>query len=185
MLRSSANSWCPLSLSGLLFHLVTLEIPPTFFYWKVKDLAHGRSCILGCRSFLWSSGGWSVRPLCTDPIWQKSLGETVASTRVGWNKQSCRSLNVTSQEARVDALDKSFDTDSKLQKVFYRSETRYPSISTWNPPAQAGSTSAVMAKMLQFWTDLVNHADIVLLASAPNSTPSTPTETASSPTSLP
>lgn len=27
-----------------------------------------------------------------------------------------------------------------------------------------------MAKMLQFWTDLGNHADTVLLASAPNST---------------
>lgn len=28
--------------------------------------------------------------------------------RVGWDKQGCRSLNVTSQEAREDSLDKVF-----------------------------------------------------------------------------
>lgn len=42
-----------------------------------------------------------------------------------------------------------------------------------------------MAEMLQFLTDLVNHVDTVLLVSAPNSTPSTQTGAASSPTLLP
>jgi len=30
--------------------------------------------------------------------------------RVGWDKQGCRSLNVTSQEVRENSLDKIFDT---------------------------------------------------------------------------
>lgn len=51
-----------------------------------------------------------ICPLCTYLYWQQSSGENVTPARVGWDKQGCRSPNITSQEARDDSLDKIFDT---------------------------------------------------------------------------